>query len=327
MLDRCAIRIARAIIIPTAFAFTALSVPAQTFPSKPVELVVHVSPGGGTDMVARVVADIMTKEKLINQPVTVVNKPGGGGAIAYNYIKTKRGDPHTVMSVATMAMLTQTVRPELKLGLENYTPLAFVAQDPQAIMVNADSPYKTLKDLIEASKKEPGGLAASITSPGGTGRMTLWMLEREAGARFKPVSFKSGSDAIMQVMGGHTQVSTENISEGYSAVESKKLRVLAVTAKSRMPIVPDAPTLLELGYNIHIGTGRGFAMPADVPKDAAVHMEAMLERLYKSKAWREFADKNMYENIWLGSADYAKHLRERQVLVTEFLAAIGIAKK
>lgn len=325
MLRRLIVRsaIATAIITPTAFFLTPSF--AQAFPSKPVELVVHVSPGGGTDMVARIVADIMTKEKLISQPITVVNKPGGGGAIAYSYIKTKRGDPHTVMSVATMAMLTQTVRPELKLGLENYTPLAFVAQDPQAIMVNADSPYKTLKDLIEASKKEP--LAASITSPGGTGRMTLWMLERETGARFKPVSFKSGSDAIMQVMGGHTQLSTENISEGYSAVESKKLRVLAVTAKTRMAIVPDAPTLLELGYDIHIGTGRGFAMPADVPKEAAVRMEGMLERLYKSPAWRQFAEKNMYENLWLGSADYAKHLKERQVLVTEFLTAIGIAKK
>ena len=326
MLRRLFVRIAAAIIIPTAFFYIPPAF-AQAYPSKPVELVVHVAPGGGTDMVARIVADIMTKEKLIAQPITVVNKPGGGGAIAYNYIKSKRGEPHTVMSVATMAMLTQTVRPELKLGLENYTPLAFVAQDPQAIMVNADSPYKTLKDLIEASKKTPGGLAASITSPGGTGRMTLWMLEREAGARFKPVSFKSGSDAIMQVMGGHTQLSTENISEGYSAVESKKLRVLAVTAKTRMSIVPDAPTLLELGYDIHIGTGRGFAMPADVPKDAAARMESMLERLYKSAAWRQFAEKNMYENFWLGSADYAKHLKDRQVLVTQFLTEIGIAKK
>jgi putative tricarboxylic transport membrane protein len=278
-------------------------------------------------MVARVVADIMTKEKLVTQPITVVNKPGGGGAIAYTYIKGKRGEPHTIMSVATMAMLTQSLRPELQLGLENYTPLAFVAQDPQAVMVNADSPYKTFKDLIDAARKDPQGLAASITSPGGTGRLTLWLLERETGAKFRTAFFKSGSDAIMQVMGGHTQVSTENISEGYSAVESKKLRVLAVTAKTRMPMVPEAPTLLELGYNIHIGTGRGFAMPADVPKDAAARMEAMLERLYKSPAWRQFAERNMYENIWMGSAEYAKHLQERQVLVQDFLRAIGIAKK
>jgi putative tricarboxylic transport membrane protein len=325
MLRRRLIQSAFAFAVPAAFALNPALSAAQAFPSRPVELVVHVAPGGGTDMVARVVAEIMTKEKLITQPITVVNKPGGGGAIAYTYIKSKRGEPHTIMSVASMALLTQTVRPELKLGLDNYTPLAFLAQDPQAVMVNVDSPYKTFKELVEAARREP--LAASITSPGGTGRMTLWILERETGARFKSVSFKSGSDAIMQVMGGHTQLTTENISEGYSAVESKKLRVLAVTAKTRMAMVPEAPTLTELGYNIHIGTGRGFAMPAGVPKEAAARMEAMLERLYKSEPWRKFAEKNMYENVWMGSAEYARHLQERQVLVQEFLTAIGIAKK
>ena len=300
---------------------------AQGFPSRPLELVVHTGPGGGTDIVARVVGDILTRERLVNQPITVSNRPGGGGAIAYTYIRSKRGDPHTIMTVASMALLSQTVRPELKLGLENYTPLAFLAQDPQAVMVSASSPYKTFKDFIEAAKREPGGLAASITSPGGTGRLLLWLLERDTGAHFKSVTFKSGSDAIMQVMGGHTQVSTENISEGYSSVEAKKLRVLAVTSKTRLSIVPDAPTLIELGYNIHVGTGRGFVMPADVPKEAAAQMETMLERVYKSAAWREFAERNMYENIWMGSSEYGKHLAERRVLVHQFLQAVGIAPK
>ena len=301
--------------------------PAQAFPSKPVEFVVHTAPGGGTDLIARMVADIVVKQKLINQPVNVLNKPGGSGAIAYTYIKGKRGEPHTVMAVATMAMLTQTVRPELNLGLENYTPIAFLAQDPQAVMVAADAPYKTMKDLIEAARREPNSIVASITSAGGTGRLTLWLLEREAGARIKPVFFKSGSDAILQVAGGHTQVSTENISEGYALVESKKLRVLAVTSKTRLPIVPDTPTLTELGYNIHVGTGRGFAMPADVPNDAAARMEAVLERVYKSAQWKEFAERNMFENIWMGRAEYTKHLAERRGLVHEFLQAVGIAPK
>jgi tripartite-type tricarboxylate transporter receptor subunit TctC len=231
------------------------------------------------------------------------------------------------MTVASMAMLTQSVRPELKLGLENYAPIAFLAQDPQAVMVLAESPYKTLKDLIDAARREPNSLVASITSPGGTGRLTLWLLEREAGARVKPVFFKSGADAIMQVMGGHTHLSTENISEGYASVASKKLRVLAVTSRTRLPIVPDAPTLIELGYNIHVGTGRGFAMPADVPKEAVTQMEAILKRVYESPAWKEQAERNMFENIWMGSAEYAKHLAERRVVVHEFLQSIGIASK
>jgi putative tricarboxylic transport membrane protein len=313
-------------LVLCALAPFALAQP-QAFPSKPIELVVHTGPGGGTDLVARVVADILVREKLVSQPVTVANRTGGGGAIAYTYIKSKRGDPHTIMTVASMAMLTQTVRPELKLGLENYTPIAFLAQDPQAVLVSADSPYKTLKDLIEAGRREPNALVASITSPGGTGRLLVWLLERETGARFKTVSFKSGADALMQVMGGHTHFSTENISEGYSAVSGKKLRVLAVTSRTRLPIVPDAPTLIELGYKIHVGTERGFAMPADVPKEAAAHMERLLRRVYDSAAWKEQAERNMYENIWMGSADYTKHLAERRVLVQDFLQAVGLAQK
>lgn len=300
---------------------------AQTFPSRPIELVVHTSPGGGTDIVARVVAEILTREKLVNQPVNVVNRPGGGGAIAYTYVKGRRGEPHTIMTVATLALLTQTLRPELELGLEHFTPLAFLAQDPQAVIVSSDSPYKTFKDLIDVARRQPGSLAASVTSPGGSGRLLVWLIERETGTRFKAVSFKSGGDAIIQVMGGHTQFTTENISEGYAAVEAKKLRVIAVTSAQRLAVVPDAPTLRELGHDIHLGTGRGFVMPAGVPKEAAARMEAILERIYQSAQWKEHAERALYESIWMGSADYAKHLAQRRTQHQEFLQAVGIIQK
>jgi putative tricarboxylic transport membrane protein len=273
---------------------------AQAFPSRPIEFIVHTSAGGGTDIFGRVVAEIIAREKLLNQPINVINRAGGGGAIAYTYTKSKRGDPHTVAVVASLAMITQTLRPELDLGMEHYTPIAFL--------------------------KSPETIVASVTSPGGSGRLLVWLLEKETGAKFKSVSFKSGGDAIIQVMGGHTQFTTENISEGYGAVEGKKLRVLAVTSLTRLSIVPDAPTLKEAGINLHVGTGRGFAMPAGVPKEAAATMEATLARVYKSAQWKEHADKNFYENIWMGSAEYAKHLAERRAQHGEFLKAVGIMK-
>ncbi len=303
-------------------AAAAAAAVAQPFPSRPIEFVVHTSAGGGTDIVARVVAEILTREKLINQPINVMNRPGGAGAIAYTYFKGRRGDPHTIMTVASMTLLVQTTRPEMAMGLDHFTPLAFLAQDPQAVMVAADSPYKTFKDLVEAGKREPNSLAASVASPGGTARMLLWLIERETGARYKMVSFKSGADAILPVMGGHTHLTTENISEGHGAVEGKKLRVLAVSSVQRLAAAPDAPTLRELGYDIHIGTGRGFAMTADVPREAAARMEAMLERVYQSAAWKEHAERSLYENIWMGSAEYTKHLAQRRGLVLEFLQSI-----
>jgi putative tricarboxylic transport membrane protein len=315
------------LVFATAVTVGAGAVLAQPFPSRPIEFVVHTSPGGGTDVIARIISEILTREKLINQPINVINRPGGAGAIAYTYFKGKRGDPHIIMTVASMTLLVQTTRPEMGMGLDNFTPLAFLAQDPQAVMVAADSPYKTLKDLVEAGRREPNSLSASVASPGGTARMLLWLIERETGARYKMVSFKSGADAILPVMGGHTQFSTENISEGHGAVEGKKLRVLAVSSARRLSAVPDAPTLKELGYDIHVGTGRGFAMPADVPKEAAARMEANLERVYNNRAWKEHAERSLYENIWMGSADYAKHLAERRGLVLDFLQSIGLAPK
>ena len=304
----------------------AAPVAAQNYPSRPIELVVHTSPGGGTDQVARLVSEILTREKIVTVPVNVSNRSGGGGAVAYSYIKSKRGDPHVVMTVASMAMLSQAARPNMNLGLENYTPVAFLAQDPQAVMVPADSPYKTLKDLLEAGKKNPDQLVASHTSPGGTGRMLVWMLEKETGAKFKTVANKGGADALMQVMGGHTHFSNENLSEGYAAVTGKKLRVLAVTSKTRLQAAPEAPTMIELGYNIHVGTGRGFALPAEVPASVAEYWEKSLRRVYESAAWKETAERNMYENMWMGRQEYAKHLNERVDEVKEFLQAVGMAK-
>jgi putative tricarboxylic transport membrane protein len=299
----------------------------QAFPSRAIEMVVHTSAGGGTDILARVVADILTRNKWITQPVNVSNRPGGGGAIAYTYLKSKRGDPHVVMAVASLAMLSQSLRADAGLGLEHYTPIAFLAQDPQAVMVSADAPYKTFKEFIDAAKREPNAMTASITSPGGSGRLLVWLIERDTGMRVKTVSFKGGSDAIMQVMGGHTHFTTENISEGLSAVEAKKLRVLAVSSAQRLAVVPDVPTLKELGLDIHMGTGRGFAMPAGVSKEAAAHMEAQLERVYKSPAWKEHTEKHLWENIWMGSAEYAKHLASRRAQLLEFMQAVGLAQK
>jgi putative tricarboxylic transport membrane protein len=110
-------------------------------------------------------------------------------------------------------------------------------------------------------------------------------------------------------------------------VESKKLRVLAVSGDKRLAAVPDAPTLKELGYNVVVGTGRGFVMPAGVPKEAAAAMEAALKRVYDSPAWKEFAARNNYEDMWLGSAEFGKLLSKMSTEMSEFLAFISAPQK
>jgi tripartite-type tricarboxylate transporter receptor subunit TctC len=313
-------------VIGAAAALTG-AVQAQPFPSKPIEFNVHTSPGGGTDVFARAVSEMLGREKIFSQPLIVSNRPGGSGGVAFNYVKGKRGDPHVVLTMATGSFLAAANRKELDLGLEHYTPLVSFALDPQVIAVSADSKFKTARDLIEAGRKEPNVITASVASATGTGRLLLYLIERETGAKFKYVSFKSGSEATLAVAGGHVNFTPENLSEMLSLVESKKLRVLAVTGEKRLAAVPDAPTMKELGYNVVVGTGRGFVMPAGVPKEAAAAMEAALKRVHDSPAWKEFAARNNYEDMWLGSAEFAKLLAGQSAEMAAFLAHISAPPK
>ena len=298
---------------------------AQAYPSRPIELVVHTSAGSGGDVISRQVAEVVRRDKLLPHPFVVVNKTGGSGVIGLSYFKTKRGDPHYLLSV-TSTLLALAYRPDVAITLDNYTPVALYAIDPQTIMVAADSPYKTFKDLVEALKRDPGGFTAATTSPTGTGRLVLHLMEKAIpGLKIKFVTFKGGGDAVTSVAGGHTQFTTENLSEGLGLVEAKKLRVLAVTTDKRLSQAPDLPTLLEQGYPITAGTIRGFTFTAAVPKQAVDTMEAALRKAHESPEWKEFAKRNMYQDVFLGSADFTKFLETKMVEYREFYDAIGLA--
>ena len=155
--------------------------------------------------------------------------------LAYTYFKTKRGDPYSMLTVSR-TLLAMAHRPDVNIGLENYTPLALFAIDPQTIMVPADSPFTTFKELVEAARQQPDSLVAATTSIQGTGRLVLYLIEKAVpGAKFKFVTFKGGGEAVTSVAGGHTHFTTENLSEGLGLLEAKKLRVLAIAADRRLP--------------------------------------------------------------------------------------------
>ena len=300
---------------------------AQPYPNKPVELIVTTSVGSGGDVVSRVVAEIIRKEKLLPQLITVNNRVGGASIIGYNYFKTRRGDPYSMMST-TGTILLMAYRADVAIGLENYTPLALFAIDPQTIMVRADSPFKTFKDLMEAVRKEPDTLVGATTSSTGTGRQVMHLMEKHVpGSRIKFVTFKGGGEAVISVAGGHTTFTTENLSEGLSFVETGKLRVLGITSDNRLPQAPDVPTLQELGYPIVLGTLRGFSMTAGVPKEAVVTMETALKKAHDSAEWKEVARRNVFQNVFMGSADFTAYLHKRFPEYKEYYDAIGLNKK
>lgn len=311
-----------------AIAALAGATPAisQSYPTRPVELIVHTSPGSGGDVLSRAAAEIIRRDKILPQPLQVMNRVGGAGALAFNFFKTKRGDPYYLLSV-TGTILAMAYRPEVNIGLENYTPVALMVIDPQTIMVPANSPYKTFKDLVEAARKSPDTLVAATTSATGTGRLVVHLMEKAVpGAKFRTVFFKGGGDAVTATAGGHTTFTTENLSEGAGFVEAKTLRVLAVTSEKRLPQAPDVPTLQELGYPITAGTIRGFTFTAGVPKEAVTTMEAAMRKVHDSPEWKELVKRNIYEDRFMGSAEFSRFLVQRMEEYRAFYDAIGIGK-
>lgn len=299
---------------------------AQSYPSKPIELVSATGAGGGSDLVCRMVADIIAREKLLPQQVFVVNKPGGGGAVGSTYVAARRGDPYIFMLAATN-LVAAPIRTGLDIGVDKFQPLGAIGFDLNAISVAENSPYRTLKDLVAAARDKPGTISVGTTSPGGGAHSMMFRLQKLTGARFNIVSFKSGAETVTATMGGHIHATAENLGEVLGQVEVKKLRLLGIPSAKRLPGLPEVPTLKEQGFDIHAGALRAFVAPAGIPRDAAKVLEDTLARVHKSATWREYMAKNMYEDVYMNAEEFSKWLAAQQGPMREFLTEIGLALK
>lgn len=303
-----------------------LPVAGQPFPSKSIEFVTHSSPGGGADLVARVIADIVAKDKLLPQQLIVQNRTGGGGTIAMNYVVGKKGDPYVLHSVAVTVMLSVPVRSGLDIGYDRFQMLGLIGFDLNALSVNVDSPYKTIADLVNAAKAKPKSINVAVGSIGATAHHFIYQLERATGARFNTVSTKSGADAAVQVLGGHVHATAENVSEMMPHVEAKKMRIIGIPANARVPALPDVPTLKEQGYDLHVGSGRAVASPAGIPAEAVRVYEDMVAKVYKSAGWRDYMRRNQYEEAYMNAEQTTRYMAARQAEITAFLTEVGLAQ-
>lgn len=276
---------------------------AQSYPIKPIEMISPTGPGGGSDLVARVVADIIAKETLLPQPIVVQNRAGGGGAVGQTYAAAKRGDPYIVL-VAGTSLLTVPVRTGLDVGLDvgldKFQPLGMIGVDLNSVAVRDDSPYRTLKDFLAAAKANPRTINVAITFPGGTAHSLMYRLERMSGARFNTVSFKSGTDAVAAVLGGHVHATAENLGEVMPHVEGKKLRLLGVPAMRR---------------------------PAGIPREVVTLWDSTLAKVHKSPAWKDYMARNMYEDVYMNAEELTRWLVAQQGETTRFLTEMGLAVK
>ena len=250
-------------------AVTALApVHAQSdYPSRPIKIIVPWPAGGATDNVARVVAQKLTP--VLGQPVVVENRPGATGTIGTQAVIQSPPDGYTLLF---MAASLHTFSPHLMKDMKfdtvaDITPISISVQFPYVLTVNAESPYRTVNDLIKAAKAQPGKLAYGSFGIGSGPNIVTELFKQQTGTEILHVPYKGGSQVTAALLGGEIPFMIDSLPSPLGQIKGGKLRALAVTGRERSPVVPDVPTLKESGVNIEAIIWLGLGGPPKLPPE------------------------------------------------------------
>jgi tripartite-type tricarboxylate transporter receptor subunit TctC len=246
----------------------------KDYPDRPVTIMVGFSPGGSSDVGARVVAEAL--KTVIGQPVVVENKPGAGSQVMLTEFKNNaKPDGYTIALINVPQIQTIVYDPTRKAAfdLPDFQPVANHVQDPGAILVRKDSPFKTLEEFIAAAKANPGNIRVSTTGIGSDDHLAVLDFQRMAGVTFNIVHLRATPEALTATLGGHVDADFDNVGGFLPTAKSEEGRILGVMMDERYPDLPDVPTLKEKGINLISSSTRGYVMPAGTPMEIVRYME------------------------------------------------------
>jgi tripartite-type tricarboxylate transporter receptor subunit TctC len=263
---------------------------AQSFPSRAVHIFVPYPAGGGVDVLARTLGDVVSKQW--GQSVVVENRPGAGGLIASQALATSPPDGYTLIVVASGHATNAFLYPKIPYDtFKDFTPISLLASSPNVLLVRADSPFKTLADVIAAAKAKPGSLSFAHAGTGTSTHMAGELLKNLARIDLNAIPYKGGAPAINDLLGGQIPMSFNNGPESIGQLQAGTVRALAVTTATRAPFLPDVPSMSETvpGYDTEVWWG--LLGPAGMPPElmaklshdfvAAVNTDSVKERLTK----------------------------------------------
>lgn len=316
-------------LFPVALVGVAMLLPhpaaSQEFkPSKQIETVVHTGPGGGSDLFARAIAEMLQKEKLISQRMQVVNKSGGGPAVAMAYLAEKKGDTHTVGFYTGVWVTNPLTTVEATVTLKDLTPVTRLVLEPAVIAVKADSPYKTVKDFIEAAKKNPKQLNQSGGTILSRDNLMRLLLQKATGAQWNFISFPSGGERLSNLLGGHVQMMVIEPQEAGEQIRAGNLRVIATLTEKRLASLPNVPTIKEQGIDVPlIPQARGLLLPPAAPKEVIAYWEGVFDAFVKTSTWKQYVEQNQFEDAYLKGAALNKFIDALKDQMREVLKEAG----
>ncbi|MES2185964.1 MAG: tripartite tricarboxylate transporter substrate binding protein [Pseudomonadota bacterium] len=284
------------------------------YPEQPIKMIVSYAPGGGSDVIARLTAQYMTRYLPNNPSIVVVNRPGAGGGIGFAELARAPADGYTIGMINTPNVLTIPIERKSNFHWQDYDLLGNVVDDPDNFSVRADSQFSTLKDLVAYAKAHPGELTYGTTGIGSDDHLAALLLEKAAGIKMTHVPFKGASEVLNALVGKQITVAAMNIGEALAAVNGgNKIRQLGQMSAARTNVAPGVPTFREQGFDIIMASLRGFAAPKGLP--APVH-DQLVAALKKTAADPEFQAKAaayFAPMRYLEPGAYAAELKDTEV--------------
>lgn len=284
------------VLVLSMFASVAAFAADAKYPTKPITIVCPWSSGGGTDRTARFMAEMLSKE--LKQQVNVVNKTGGSGAVGHMEGAMAAPDGYTLTNV-TFELNTLKYLGYADLSPANFTPVFQFNEDAAALSVRADSPFKNIKQLIDAIKTKPDGTflfsGSVIACAWDLPRIQMLMTAGISPKRVKFIPTQGGAaPAITELLGGHVDVVVCSYPEISPQVAAGQVRTLAVFAEERNPLFPDVPTLKEQGIDVSGGTWRGFAVPSKTPEYVVSILKDAFAKIVATQEFKDFMNKNQF---------------------------------
>lgn len=302
-----------------------LAAPASAQAIGTLKMMIPANPGGGWDQTGRSLAAAMQASKVV-QSVQFDNKGGAAGTIGLaQFVNASKGDPNALM-MGGMVMVGGIILNKSPVELSMVTPIARLTNEYEVIVVPANSPHKTIGDLVKAFKAEPGKVAWGGGSAGGTDHILIGLIAKATGgdaSKINYVPFKGGGEAIAAIIGGHVSAGVSGLGEFAEQIKAGRMRALAVSSPARLDGIP---TLKEQGIDVVLGNWRGvFAAPGITPaqRDSLV---AAVKTATESASWKETLAKFGWDGEFLGGDDYKKFLDEDTKRIAAIIESLGLKK-
>ncbi len=299
-------------------------------PTKTIEIVAPANPGGGWDMLARVVQKTLVDEKLVDKNVIVVNKPGGNGSVGWTYLKGKKGQGEYLAATSTLIMLNQLLGSS-ELTYKDFTPLAMLQSEWISVAVRADSPYKNIKDLMSAIKADPSSVAIGVgPALGNNDHIVFLRLAKTYGIDPAKIKFMvypgAGGEIVPAVLGGHIQATVIGLAEVLEQHRAGKMRVLGVSSPEPLAFQTDLVPFKAQGIDVVFPHWRGLIAAPGLTKEQVAYWDGVLSKMVQTKTWKEQIANLGWTNFYQNSAEHTKYLAEQTGIFDDLLTTVGLKK-